>query len=167
MVLPALAVLAGLGASQLRLPAGKAGITNYPLRIGLSGALVLYLVANSATVYPYLMDYYGEGVGLVWGAKKLDLPFGLRGEGIKRTVDWLNANAQEGKAVAFLATPDEAPPLRADLLRQADPTGETCYIVALPPYHFKGGNEWQLIYEEKVAGVAALGVIYEDINCGQ
>jgi len=152
--------LAGLGFWKLKIKEKK-------LKIGVLLGFVLYLLANSLTVYPYLMNYYGEGVGLVWGARKLGLPFGFRGEGIKRTVDWLNINAKENSKVAIVATPDEAPPLRPDLQRQSDPTGETRYIVALPPFGFKGGNEWQLIYEEKVAGVATLAVIYENIGSEQ
>jgi len=153
MTLPAIAVLSALGINTV--------LEKVRFKILALLVLVFYLVSSSLTVYPYLMDYYSESVGLAWGAHKKGLSFGFRGEGIKRTIDWLNTNAKAGSKVAIIATPDEAPPLRADFERQASPTGETDYIVALPPYLFSGGSEWELVYEEKVAGVVALAAIYK------
>ena len=175
MVYPVLALLSGLGFSLFferaywrveKLNTQKvldsppsANRSNFKKQAFLP-VLILYLLANSFTVYPYLMDYYSESVGLVWGAKKRELPFGFRGEGIKRTTDWLNANAVQNANVAMIAMPDESPALRGDLNRQADPQSDTDYLVVLPPYAFEAGKDWELVHEEKVGGVATLAVVY-------
>jgi 4-amino-4-deoxy-L-arabinose transferase-like glycosyltransferase len=167
MVYPAVAVLAGLGLDLIvsKLKGLNFGVGNWSWNLVLGVMIGVYLIANSATVYPYLMDYYGEGVGLVWGAHKLGLHLGFRGEGIKRTTDWIDDNVEEGARVVFIAQPDEAPRLRADIIRDADQSDDCDYIVALPTYLFRGGEDtWEVVYEEKVGGVATLAVVYKRRN---
>lgn len=171
MTIPVVAIVAGLGASIVvnhlsKFSRSRPAPTSKSIKYSTACLFVLsfYLFASSLTVYPYLMDYYSELVGSAKGAYYKGLPLGFRGEGIKRTIEWLNANAKPNSTVFINAAPDEAARLRADLQRQESPSMKTNYYVILPSSNFIGGWEWKLIYEEKVAGVAPLCSIYENTD---
>jgi len=179
VILPAFALLAGVGfnhAAEIFKRQDKQLLTSFVFVLTL-----LTLIATSASIHPYYLDYYNEAVGGPETVQEKKLfEIGWWGEGISEATDFVSETAPEGASVIFFVGPADhlIPKLRQDIItfsaKDIEAEGETVeyntdYIVTNNFYLWYDRNvepeipsEYHPVHEVKATG-ATLATVYQKL----
>ena len=174
---PAMALIAGLGASYLFLFVKKAG-----LRICLIFVILIFLAYPIIKYHPNQNVYFNELVGGLWGARQKDVPYyGYSlGNAYLQAINWLNANAESDARLALIQSTGLVIPLiqlRSDIKysngywsaieRKGEYLMEVTYNDKDKPYPYAWEyveNFLEPVYEVKVDGVPIAKIWKNDFS---